>query len=92
MSVWLFFPYLIKKVASMPICALLSGTLTLRLWGGHSVVPGLRMEDSVDRRSPVKAISRDTGVIVAETAPLRNDGGANRVDPQLFELLIGNRW
>jgi len=50
------------------------------------------MDDSVDRRSPVKAISRDTGVIVAETAPLRNDDGANRVEPQLFELLIGNRW
>ncbi len=59
---------------------------------GSSAWRCLRIEDPRERRSPVKAISRDTGVILAETAPLSNDGGVNCVDPQEFELLIGNRW
>ncbi|QDT94094.1 hypothetical protein Pan161_57870 [Gimesia algae] len=74
------------------IGALLSWFLVEGCLSGSSALQCLRIEDPRDRRSPVKAISRDTGVILAETVPLRNEDGMNCVDPQLFELLIGNRW
>ncbi|WP_417385098.1 hypothetical protein [Gimesia sp.] len=66
--------------------------LSVGFLNGSALTRCLRLENSRERRSPVKAISRDTGVKLADSLPLRSDVAPNGVDPQVLELLIGNRW
>lgn len=66
--------------------------LAVAFLSGSYAPRSLRVENSRERRSPVKAISRDTGVKLADSLPLRSDVTPKGVDPQETELLIGNRW
>ena len=76
----------------MQIGILLLWFLVVRYLNGSSAWRCFRIEDSRERRSPVKAICCDTGVKLADSLPLQSDVAPKGVDPQVLELLIGNRW
>lgn len=76
----------------MQIGTLLLWFLVVRCLNGSSAWRCLRIEDFRERRSPVKAICCDTGVKLADSLPLQCDVAPKGVDPQVLELLIGNRW
>lgn len=76
----------------MQIGTLLLWFLVVRYLNRSSAWRCFRIEDSRERRSPVKAICCDTGVKLADSLPLQSDVAPKGVDPQVLELLIGNRW